>query len=945
MTKIIESNIYIMLLYLPEEEMIMNSCIRGSEWRRWDLHVHTPETVKNNQYVGATTAEKWDNFYKAIDDYIGDGSDPVKNIAVIGITDYLSIENYLKVKKENRLPKTVKLILPNVELRIMPPSRNEPVNMHCIFNPEFVSNLEDRFFSRLEFRYGIGDRKFNASRRQLIELGRLTKSDLADEDVAYKEGIDKFIISIDNLCSIFESDRELRENTILIISNSSNDGASGVDSSQMMLVRQNLYKITDMIFSGNPKDATFFLGMGVDTPEEIIKKYNTLKPCIHGSDAHSLEKIFEPDMQRYCWIKADPSFNGFKQIMYEPEARVRISSVMPETKPSYYVIESVEIHDNVFQKEKIVFNDKLNCIIGGKSTGKSLLLKNIAVAIDKKQAKKKLDTKFDESLLLKEVIVHWSDGSKSVLTDKLAQDDNHKIVYIPQTYLNRLTDNQEEKTEIDSIIKDILLQEEEFKNMDYAFNKSVKNQNQSISRKLFDLLQKHNDFMEAKNKLSEVGNLEGITKEIEKLDTEKEKLSKKVDLSVKDILEYEEKAQEHNSCQNLLSQNEYMRKQLEALTEVVEKVELPYFGDGSISNLLSEAQTKAIDAANKVWLQEKTDISKLLDETKDDLKAKKVELEKYLDSMEDKISSNKALKDITEKIKIQKAKLEEYNEKNKELQVLNDDYNKFKSAIIDDVMYYKILHDNYAQYSFQNANDNALDFSIETVLKVDRFKSFLNKNLDRRFMRTFENKLDFEIEKLDISNFNKELLDKIITLALSEELNFVKSTNAETFLKELLQDWYESLYRITMDDDSITEMSPGKKAIVLLKLLIQMADSTCPILIDQPEDDLDNRSIFNDLIPFIRKKKLDRQFIVVTHNANIVLGGDSEEVIVANRNGVKTPNENYAFEYLTGSIENDIAIDEKSSFVLPQKSIQGHICEIMEGGQEAFNLRKNKYNM
>lgn len=148
-----------------------------------------------------------------------------------------------------------------------------------------------------------------------------------------------------------------------------------------------------------------------------------------------------------------------------------------------------------------------------------------------------------------------------------------------------------------------------------------------------------------------------------------------------------------------------------------------------------------------------------------------------------------------------------------------------------------------------------------------------------------------------------------------------------------------------MDDDSITEMSPGKKAIVLLKLLIQMADSTCPILIDQPEDDLDNRSIFNDLIPFIRKKKLDRQFIVVTHNANIVLGGDSEEVIVANRNGAKTPNENYAFEYLTGSIENDIAIDEKSSFVLPQKSIQGHICEIMEGGQEAFNLRKNKYNM
>jgi ABC-type lipoprotein export system ATPase subunit len=61
-----------------------------------------------------------------------------------------------------------------------------------------------------------------------------------------------------------------------------------------------------------------------------------------------------------------------------------------------------------------------------------------------------------------------------------------------------------------------------------------------------------------------------------------------------------------------------------------------------------------------------------------------------------------------------------------------------------------------------------------------------------------------------------------------------------------------------------------------------LANSKFPILIDQPEDDLDNRSIFNELIPFIREKKIERQFIIVTHNANVVLGGDAEEVIVAN---------------------------------------------------------------
>ena len=256
-----------------------------------------------------------------------------------------------------------------------------------------------------------------------------------------------------------------------------------------------------------------------------------------------------------------------------------------------------------------------------------------------------------------------------------------------------------------------------------------------------------------------------------------------------------------------------------------------------------------------------------------------------------------------------------------------------------------LYREKYAKYSSSNIEDHGLNFSIETVLKVERFKSFINKNLDRRSIKTFQSKLNFDVEELDITKFNEELIGKIIELALSGDINLVKSTSTEIFLKELQQDWYESLYRITMDDDCITEMSPGKKAIVLLKLLIQMADSTCPILIDQPEDDLDNRSIFKDLIPFIRKKKLDRQFIVVTHNANIVLGGDAEEVIVANRNGAKTPNKEYIFEYLTGSIENNIAINKMSDCVLPKNSIQGHICEIMEGGQEAFNLRKNKYNM
>jgi ABC-type cobalamin/Fe3+-siderophores transport system ATPase subunit len=152
-----------------------------------------------------------------------------------------------------------------------------------------------------------------------------------------------------------------------------------------------------------------------------------------------------------------------------------------------------------------------------------------------------------------------------------------------------------------------------------------------------------------------------------------------------------------------------------------------------------------------------------------------------------------------------------------------------------------------------------------------------------------------------------------------------------------------------MDGDTIDVMSPGKKALVLLKLLISLAESNCPILIDQPEDDLDNRSIFNDLIPFIKTKKKDRQIIIVTHNANIVLGSDAEEIIIANQNGRDSPQCERRFEYRSGSIENAEPVckvtGELADGILNCQGIQQHICEILEGGVKAFELRKHKYHI
>ena len=138
-------------------------------------------------------------------------------------------------------------------------------------------------------------------------------------------------------------------------------------------------------------------------------------------------------------------------------------------------------------------------------------------------------------------------------------------------------------------------------------------------------------------------------------------------------------------------------------------------------------------------------------------------------------------------------------------------------------------------------------------------------------------------------------------------------------------------------------MSPGKKGTVLLILFLQISTSDYPILIDQPEDNLDNRTIYQLLCTMIKRKKSERQIIIVTHNANLVVGTDSENVIVANQQGqIDNASKSYRFEYVNGPIEMSF-IDTDIKNELYSRGIREHVCDILEGGEEAFETRERKY--
>ena len=182
--------------------------------------------------------------------------------------------------------------------------------------------------------------------------------------------------------------------------------------------------------------------------------------------------------------------------------------------------------------------------------------------------------------------------------------------------------------------------------------------------------------------------------------------------------------------------------------------------------------------------------------------------------------------------------------------------------------------------------------------------------------------------------------------AYENKFKFNQNKDITTFINDLfLNNWYAFNFRIMYQNDEFQKMSQGKKAFVILKLLLEFSNNKKPVLIDQPEDSLDNRAIYNELTSYLIEKKKERQIILVTHNPNIVVGADAENVIVANQHSIQTPNKNNKnFDYMNGALENSFNRTSSLKFTLQSKGIREHVYEILEGGKEAFEKRERKYN-
>lgn len=913
----------------------------GSEWRRWDLHIHTPLTKKEDRFTGTTEDEKWANYVEAINNYPDE-------IAAIGITDYFSIDGYFRFRREQRegrITKQIPLVIPNVELRIHPVAKDgQGVNLHILFDPAIADQIQERFLNKLKF--AGDDRPYTASSQDLKQFGRMLRDDEElDDFAALRAGIAGYIVSIDCIRDIFKHDQALRNECIIVVANG-NDGLSGVrqredakaagQMSQVEGLVDSIYQFSDAVFSGNPGDAAFFLGKKSLNLEALRRRYGSVMPCFHGSDAHALDDIFEPAQQRYCWIKADPTFNGLRQTLDEPALRVHIGPTKPGGKVPYQTIDHVVTGNPGFANTTVNLNQDLTCIVGGRSTGKSLFLAMVAKKLQPTATIKPHSERYDEfvSEVAREAKVVWADG---------AENNDREIEYFFQGYMNKFSRDPEE---FDQLVQSIItadLTDDPIA----AYDAFVASNRSAILDRLTELERLRKEVLLKHQEQKSIGDVAGIKAELERLNKRRDELRAIHKISEAEFTAFSQLSDERkqNAVRRQTLTNEASR--LATLTAPVlrrpEIVNLLESSRSVLTEALKEGEAKAVaiwQAAIKK-LQENVRAEAETLTLRDQEIAADSTYQKGLKATE----GSTALKEIEAALGLQTERKLNYEKLTADLVEMSNQESSLRKAILELNKAYFLQAEGAAADLNSKMIDGELTIQARPQVVVSAYNESLSEGINLKSYARQEAAVFAPVTD-DKQEYFLEVEDKL-SQVLNDGLKFKNNYTTFKFLRRIIGECYVRIsYDVTYDGDEYARMSEGKQAFVVLRLLLDFSKKTCPILIDQPEDDLDNRAIYTDLVKYLRTKKAERQIILVTHNPNIVVGTDAELVVVANQHGIRTPNEGgVKFQYLSGSIENSAAKDQSVTVELESQGIREHICEVLEGGTEAFKARERRYRI
>jgi ABC-type lipoprotein export system ATPase subunit len=957
----------------------------SSEWHRWDPHIHAPGTALEDGFLN-----NWEAYFASLEQ-------ATPSVTVLGITDYLSIRTYEEFLARKPLYHTPELafVFPNIEFRLAPKTtKGNAINAHLLVSPDEKDHIRriNEALSRLTI--SAKEEVIACTEGGLITLGRIHSSAPTDDEAAFRVGVAQFKVDVSAFLHWLENEHWLRSNSLLGIAGG-NDGLAGLRrDSGFRQYHDTLVSAADFIFSGQPSDREYYAGRGDTDSAGIEARYRSLKPCLHGSDAHEQTRVLVPDLNRYCWIKAAPTFDGLRQVLFEPWDRIHIGSQPPPSPDADQIIRSIRIadHNGWFATEELLLGRSLVAIIGEKGSGKTALADVIAMATNAwEETEASFLAKAWDHLATVKVQLTWESGrtSSASLESIGAVDQPAEVRYLSQQFVERLCSADlladELVREVERVVFEHIPPQARLNSI--CFADLVRKTTEAITTERTEIRQSLSEL----NDMIDIGNvrkaalakqretLAGYDKDIARLEAHLKSL-----LSARDSAASATIKALRDKRDGLAATAARIREQLSKTDHVhatVLRTEARFteWYEGLRADLILSG------VPHESWPEFKpTFTGKPLEP----LARHRARLEKQhtvIIGTQDDPDNAETLTSITRRLAAEEKKLELDDTRRRQVvkqqnalaeiqgkkKQLADDISEVERWEREDRPQLRERRDAiYARYfelfleekralaslyeplradlAERSTGERDLDFEVVTTVNIDDWAALGEDMLDLRRSGKYTQRGALEKEARQL--LEKPWLDGDAA-AIREGLRTIgEGIVAGGGLKQMLRqgytakhvaDWLYSVDHIKLEyglrykNVALRFLSPGTRGIVLLILYLAIDTSDDrPLLVDQPEENLDNASVFSVLVQYFREAKRRRQIILVTHNPNLVVNTDAEQIIVASaeRRDSGLPR----ITYSSGPLEH-------VSHIVTSSPLKERVCEILEGGRSAFRNRMRRY--
>ena len=953
----------------------------GSAWHLWDPHIHTPLTILSNQYGG-----DWEGYLCAIEE-------ASKRPIALGITDYYTLRSYekfLAYQHEGRAS-NVHFVFANIEFRLnVQTTSAQAVNIHLLISPDAGIDraraaLATLSCPHLRETYHCTDESLRRLGRAFHRGQHENGNDISDEN-ALKIGSEQFKVDWRKLVELRDQS-EWSQKHFLIALSSGMDGLKGLrGDSSFAATEIDWANSSNFILSPNAGVRKYFSGEDLAARQRGIQP----KPCLHGSDAHRIEKVLAPDLDRYCWIKSELSFEGLKQTIFEPTRRVTIGAAPPPSPNPSNTIASVTFANANWlgvNGHTLPLNSGLVTIIGARGSGKTAFADLIAIGAGVTDvANNKSSFVFKAGALINgaSITLLWGGGEQRIETLPRQNNDwmvdDPRVCYLSQKFVEQLCNEDSSLLvkEIERVVFESTSQESRIGYTSFQELRDARLAQLTEQRALA-----RTDIADCTARIAEEtaikGRLESLKSTAVNSVAKKSRIEKDLESLNRETATYSASraalAQQHlaaSTCLNELGSRiqilqkrkddldnarrdleQIERKYAEAVKQV--RTKFPNLLDATTWDELIPTHTSARSLFSKLVVECEGQMATLrsagtaqIAETVFDGQARgygelKIIVDGIAAAMGEDAKRARSIAALQSELVVSATELIAAQQAELHASGASD---RIKTAVVERNCHYEKLIKSYEDeenvlrelyqplYDIIRSDHRLKNFGVRVrrTIDVDTWLANGDAMFDNRSQKSPYGSADLQRawEQSGVAD-----ISRVMSMFLDTNAKALSSSLKDGFNVGDLGEWlfsdghFKVHYAIEFGGVSLDKLSPGTKGIVLLMLYLGLDRwDLRPLLIDQPEDNLDPRSIFDELVPFFREVATRRQVIMVTHNANLVVNTDSDQVIIAQSTPVES-SELPQISYMAGGLEDE--------------EIRKNVCAILEGGEAAFQKRAQRY--